>query len=412
MLHGPWMTAEGISREAPEFATAVEEVAGRVKVAAAAAYGELDETLGSTGVTIVNQAINDLVDLCFDTLTGRGRSAMRTSRALFEHNVNAHEVASSPDARRRYADHEFVVHQMRAGLSREADFLQGKDRKSFEFELHKLKRTSEHRAHDAIDAHGAGFQRSWADKSLFDLAMAHGLSDGYNFYRLASAILHGSAGGSIGTTKYLDDHDQRIVRTGPALALCPTAFLYGVENFEGLLDAFHLVGDARLDELRAAIKRAKGTWPCFWKAIGILDASLWPEGMPPGIMAVFAVGPHGTARWYLHDVENGLVRAALPPEEPLDPDLARRLESAREQLRFVDAPEGKLHSIAALGVTLRPEPDSKWMPELALLHQRPFGVHPSTPPWQWDLPQEHRWDITKGGAPPDPPEVGHDDPFP
>jgi hypothetical protein len=159
------------------------------------------------------------------------------------------------------------------------------------------------------------------------------------------------------------------------------------------------------------VRHAKRLWPDFWKAVAQLDDALWPNEMPPGTVAVFAAGPHGTGRWFVHDLQRGLVRAALPPSDPIPEGISQTIENLREQVRYDSGIDGKLYSFAAIGVTVQPEPGAKWMPEGALLAQRPFGVHPTTPPWQWGLPPEERWDITKGGSPPDPPVAPHGHPL-
>ena len=281
MLEAPWVIGSRLAEVTPGFVEAVEAVVNSVGLVVTPAFEALSAQHGPASATVFNQATNDLLDLCLDTLTGRGRSAMRTARALYEHCVNAHEIAVSADSRRRYLDHQHVVGQIRARMMREADFLQGNDRRAFQHEIRKLERLSEREATAAVDRYGPGFCRSWSATNLHDMANQHGLHNGYDFYRVTSSTLHGSAGGSVGTTR-LGNDGQRIHRTGPALSLCPAAFLYGAEHYQGLLDALGLAGDARYDELRASVKHAKRLWPDFWKAVAQLDDAMWPNEMPPG----------------------------------------------------------------------------------------------------------------------------------
>ena len=409
MLEAPWVIGSHLAEVTPGFVEAVECVANSVGTVVTPAFEALSARHGPASATIYNQATNDLLDLCFDTLTGRGRSAMRTARALYEHCVNGHEIAASEEGRQRYLDHQHVVGQVRAKVVREADFMQGNDRRVFQHEVRKLARSSEREATAALNRYGPGFRRSWSGMNLHEMATKHSLQNGYDFYRVASSTLHGSSGGSVGTTR-LGDDGQRIHRTGPALSLCPTAFLYGVEHYEILLDALGLTGDARYGELRGSLRHAKQLWPEFWKTIARIDGEMWPTELPPGTVAVFGAGPHGSGRWFVHDLQRGVVRAALPPSEPIPDGILQAIDNLREQVRFDPGIDGKLYSLAAIGVTVQPEPGAKWMPEAALLAQRPFGVHPTTPPWQWGLPPQERWDITKGGLPPDPPAAPHGDP--
>jgi hypothetical protein len=199
MLEAPWVIGSRLAEVTPGFVEAVEAVANSVGMVVTPAFEALSAHHGPASATVFNQATNDLLDLCFDILTGRGRSAMRTAHALYEHCVNAHEIAVSAESRRRYLDHQHVVGQIRARMLREADFLQGNDRRAFQHEIRKLERVSEREATAAVDRYGPGFRRSWSATNLHDMANQHGLHNGYDFYRVASSTLHGSAGGSVGT---------------------------------------------------------------------------------------------------------------------------------------------------------------------------------------------------------------------
>jgi hypothetical protein len=187
VLEAPWVVEGQIEEEAPDFVTAVEAIATSVGLVASAAFETLSAQGDSASARIFNQATNDLLDLCFDAVTGRGRSAMRAARALYEHSVNANEVVQSIDSSNRYLDHQAVVGVVRAGMTREADFLLGNDRKSFDHEVGKLVRASERDARTAVDKYGPSFRRLWAARNLYDMAKDHGLEAGYDFYRVASA---------------------------------------------------------------------------------------------------------------------------------------------------------------------------------------------------------------------------------
>ena len=212
VLNYPWFLAEELSRRWPASATSLPSCIDELGPFARLTLSSAGDR--SSAVLVVNQAFNDFVDLCFDLLTCRGRSALRTSRAMFEHLVNLLDVESSPDAARRYIRHGSVAAQTEARAAYGVDRLAGSELKAARHALKKLARDSDEDYAAALSEYGSTFRSSWAGASLYDRAVATGLGEEYDFYRLAGAVLHGSAGGAKGTTSAR--YERPVHRTGPA----------------------------------------------------------------------------------------------------------------------------------------------------------------------------------------------------
>jgi hypothetical protein len=149
--------------------------------------------------TVANQAFNDFADLCYDLITCRGRPALRTARALFEHMVNYLDVSTDPEAQQRYEAHHAVAAQAEVDAEIGLNRLIGDEAKATRHALRKLGRESKQQYEEAIANYGNAFRARWAKTNLRDRANRHGLGNEYDFYRLASMVLHGSAGGVRGT---------------------------------------------------------------------------------------------------------------------------------------------------------------------------------------------------------------------
>ncbi len=186
VLNYPWFLAEELSRRWPASATSLPSCIDELGPFARLTLSSAGDR--SSAVLVVNQAFNDFVDLCFDLLTCRGRSALRTSRAMFEHLVNLLDVESSPDAARRYIRHGSVAAQTEARAAYGVDRLAGSELKAARHALKKLARDSDEDYAAALSEYGSTFRSSWAGASLYDRAVATGLGEEYDFYRLASAV--------------------------------------------------------------------------------------------------------------------------------------------------------------------------------------------------------------------------------
>jgi hypothetical protein len=183
---------------------------------------------------ILAQASNDYLDLLYEATCGRGRPALRTARTLFEHLVNYRSIDTDSAMAERYCDHESLgaVLDLELNTAQEDEF-EGKLRKRFRHWRNRLERTHYSAAKAAIGKYGPSYRSSWAVRTVLERARVHGLEGDYDFYRLCSAISHGTASGTIGIRAEVAGTD--VVRTGPALSLVPLALRYGNRYFSMIL---------------------------------------------------------------------------------------------------------------------------------------------------------------------------------
>lgn len=364
---------EWISEEIPELESAIDQVVDRLAhfVSAVHAVAEHHPGLGA----LVNQATNDFVDLLYDLAYGRGRPALKATRSLFDLLVTAHDIVSTTELAERYAAHRWVIAHDAAKLSFETDALSGKDRGALNHLRKKVDRQTRDRAEAALKRYGPGFRRSWTPTSLRDRAERHDLAEEYEFYRLGSAVLHGSAGGTLGLERLIDG--RRVHRAGPALSLCPIAFLMGCRFFSALCDLLEGKIDAILHrDLIAEIETLRGLWPRYRSTMYRIDDELWPEVAPPGLLAVLAVGHGGIRQWYLHDGERGVIRRAHPPTD-VDPCYAARIDDLVKEIEEQPLRDD-IVSIAFADVRVSPVAGAPWMPEDRIL------VHKQLQQWGRD----------------------------
>lgn len=371
LLRAPSAMAENIEAHAPGFVRAVADLVGVLPAFVGSVYPSLASAEPRAEAMIFNQTVNDYIDLLFDVVTGRGRAAVKSARTLFELLVTLKDVVRDAGISQRYRQYDAVVAQTESRLTLELDALSGKELLAERHARLKLARDSATPAKQAIDTYGRRYASNWAGRSLADRARFHGLSEGYDFYRFASAILHGSSGGVVGHVRTLDG--KPVHRTGPAISLCPRAFLYGTQFFLESIEALPKEAKSGADELRFAVRSAQSEWPAFRRAIQKLDDDLWPIAPPPHLQAVFGLGPHGTGRWYLHDAQRCVIRAALPPAE-LPPEYAGHIADLRRQVGAADFPPGRLLTIAFQNVRLTPAPGTTWQPDEAVLNPREFPL--------------------------------------
>ncbi|HVE91402.1 MAG TPA: DUF6602 domain-containing protein [Actinomycetota bacterium] len=264
---------------------------------------------------IVQQAVNDLVDLFVECRQGRGRPALRSTRALIEHAINAREVVSSVESASRYEQHQAMTSHALSRLCRELDALPPTTAAIERDRLEELERTVAAQAEDALARWGSGFRSRWAGDNLRNLAAKHGLSEEYEFYRIASSVIHGTSGGIIGLARQIEG--QSVRRTGPALSLCPSALLWGIDAFLQLLATIRtpttlLATHAIEDELR----RLRDLWPEYRQAVLALDEEAWPEAPPARLTLVKRLFAQGGSDWWIHDQVTWRVCRAAPPTLP------------------------------------------------------------------------------------------------
>lgn len=367
-LGGPGWTQEELRRRVPEAFEYARHVAKSIPPFVSLIHSS-DEDNEALHV-ITTQAVNDFLDLLFDALNGRGRPALRSARSLFELLIAARDVGGSSDLSSRYLDQRWIAARLESTLDLELNELPGRDRKAEEHRLRKLAREAVPRYETVIDRYGSGFTRQWHPLSLKDRADNYGLSHDYDFYRLASMVLHGSAGGLLGLRAEVGG--QMVYRTGLALTLCPIALLQGLRFFDRLVRFLGARGGPGTSELRTALRGLRGTWPRYRRAVLALDRQIWPEVPVPGVMLFVAVDRAGNADWWLHDAVGGRVCRAQKPDgmsEQQSKALGETIGIAKTRAHLmVDA----FFTIAVPGVYAQPQEGSRWQPDGIVFPHRIF----------------------------------------
>ena len=169
--------------------------------------------------------LNDFNDLLFDAVSGRGRSAHRSARTVFEHLLNLISLRE-PSHRTRFMCHSLVGTQLVAAWNPIEPFLSGKALKASRHRQKKLLRDSRKELEEAIAEYGTGFYRQWHPETVRDRAVAAQLEREYDFFRAASAAVHGAAS-AMEDAFWVVDGDP-VLRVGPSVVLCPAALAAGL----------------------------------------------------------------------------------------------------------------------------------------------------------------------------------------
>lgn len=130
-------------------------------------------------------------------------------------------MRSFPAEAERYLDHAAIAELLDLELNTVAeDEFTGAARKRVRHWRHKLERRIRPAAKRVIQVHGPWFRSRWTQVNLRDRADQVGLGGEYDSYRLLSAVIHGAAGGDLGHRQEIGG--AQVLRTGPAVGLCPT----------------------------------------------------------------------------------------------------------------------------------------------------------------------------------------------
>lgn len=322
---------------------------------------------------LVTQAANDFLDLITDICRGRGRPALRSARSLFELLITLHDITSSPELAERYFRHQFVVAQQIATLDMGEDILPRKQRRAALHAKKKLLRDSKENFESALSDYGTGFKRAWASHDLLSRARKHGFQDEYEFYRLASSVLHGSSGGALGLIS--DIEGQTVHRQGPALELCPLALLYGLWFMSKLGDRLgNDLGGPSAARLSEHLSHCLSYWTTYRTEVRKIDRSIWPSPAEPvSILPViaFASLPR-VRRWYLWDQSRNLICAALPPDH-LPKEQANMVDSVIADHLEQRPTSTELITMVVIGAPARPKPGATWQPSGTVMSQRVLG---------------------------------------
>lgn len=320
---------------------------------------------------LLTLALNDASALVRHVMDGDGRSAAQVARTLFEHLVNLADMRTSPvNSPDRYLDHQWVMRAQIAKSREHLALLEGSERTKEERRLEKMARTSDRHLAAALQKYGKGFIRGWAEGSLRTRAEAHDLEQGYERYRILSSVIHGSTGGLAGITR-AGPHGI-VHRYGQDLDLAAIAWLDGLTFFAHV--STHLVemtGSWEAEEIMSRTQSLVAMWSRVRRALRKRDRLLWPDNAPPGPIAVAAIYPGPTVRWYYHDLHLGVMMLAEPPNET-PPGLGAVLEDYTHY--DPAAYNGRPLTAAFGGVTVRPIEGAKLVRDTAVIVP---GYHPA-----------------------------------
>lgn len=180
--------------------------------------------------------LNDFNDLLFDAVSGRGRSALRSARTVFEHLLNLIALRE-PSLRTRFMCHSLVGTELVAAWNPIEPFLSGKRLKASRHRQKKLLRDSRKEREEAIAEYGNGFRRQWHPETVRDRAVAAQLEREYEFFRAASAAVHGAAS-AMEDAYWIVDGDP-VIRVGPSVVMCPSALAAGLLFMKKFFSELH-----------------------------------------------------------------------------------------------------------------------------------------------------------------------------
>jgi hypothetical protein len=285
-LEGPSRFADVLAEALPQAISHIDDCLSQLLIFVRGHLPKLENN--HAAATVFNQAVNDFSDLCFELVTCRGRPALRASRALFEHLINYRDVTDDPESQQRYERHHAVAAQVEADAEIGLNRLTGDVAKSVRHMLRKLRRDSKKDYDEAIASYGSTFRARWAKTDLRERAKRLGLDQEYEFYRLASMVLHGSAGGAKGTLS--SAYPAPVHRTGAALQLCPPAYVKGLTYFRLLIEhAGTVTPEVATQPLIDALSDALALWSDYRRVLLEIDAHTWPENAPAMPRAVLAI---------------------------------------------------------------------------------------------------------------------------
>ncbi|MCZ2818178.1 DUF5677 domain-containing protein [Modestobacter sp. VKM Ac-2984] len=315
-----------VAESAPAFTLAADSVADALLNYLDVVY-DGEPSPAESFPTIFSQGCNDLLDLLAAAIAGHGRPAMRAARAVFESAIAFLDVTTDGSADKRYMDHLWVTAYLESGLSLGEDLLTPEERAAEEDRRRCYRASAEETYAELVSDEGYGrrFVNGWARGDLAGRARAHGHEHLYAPYKVASGVIHAGAGGGYGTENLIGG--RQIVRTGPALAICPLAAIYGLRSFRLMVPAREQdAGHPLTILLVEALDDLEEAWPAYRRAMMDLDARTWPTDPPEqGLIAVAHVSVDGSVAWYVANQRSKhLALTSAPARLPVGFDLLVR----------------------------------------------------------------------------------------
>lgn len=360
LFSGPQHVFDQILEHLPEIESLAEELSTAISYFGSAAYS----TRPSGAIPLVTaQAINDFVDGLWDCLAGRGRPALRATRAVFESLINLKDLLANPELEQRYMEHLDIVEAVTSEVRTTPGFLTPRERIKEFFGRRRRQKALELRATELREQYGRKFVTQWHPSDLRTRSRAHGHEAEYQFYRKASAVLHGGSAGRTGLVA--DTRGLVHYRTGPALELCQVAYPYLVKFFSNFVEEYRaVVKDQGIDELLGALDKFRRLSNRYVSLVKQLDKTAWPTGPVPGPTAVAVLRGDSGPRWYLHDIANGRIREARLVQE-LPSEVAALLD-AMDAVAAVSGSQEPV-SVAFFGMEVEPVEDAPWIGEQQVL---------------------------------------------
>lgn len=326
---------------------------------------------------ILSHCFNDGQILVNQVAQGDGRSAARTARSIFEHQVNLGTVIGSTSEADRYTASRHVT-AARIGDLRYwwLELLDGTERRKEKQRLDKVKRKARQplaAAKARFDRRGRPFEKNVFTDNLYDRARDLGMQDEYEAYRVLSGVVHGDAGGLLGLSR--SSGVGTIHRLGPDLQLLPLAALYG---FRWLAD-FTLTAHHEFGEL-PTVKTASevvagvvGRWPDIRRTAAAIDAQMWPDKPPPqpGAVAAFYGPDSAQIRWYHHDPKFDVVTVAdVAPGSRDEADKVPERFAEHVAAYYAAGDRERPMTVRVLGVNVIPRSAARPWPAASVLTPR------------------------------------------
>lgn len=332
-------------------------------------------------------AVNDFMDLLHDLQEGSGRSATRAARSVIEHAINMHTVTASLENASLYLEHLDQGPALALELKVGEERLDAQTRRVYLRALTKVGAIARTRFEAAVVQHGAWLRRGWTQANLADRSTAHALDHIYRYYKLASLVTHGSAGGSLGTVR-LDNAFMRTYRSGPALELAPFAMWAGVAGYREVLAGLSLVRtDIRIDAYIAALDQFDALWARYFAVLKEIDLAMWPDDPVRPPSAVLAFTQTKKRRWYLHLPMSEILLQAQEPTLPdwIEEQVSTTIDAVVREQPWQFRNDQRWVTMSLMHVSVTPDGTGKWIPATALMAVPSEGFEPF--PWVPSSPE-------------------------
>ena len=312
---------EMMIQELPGVVAAVETLAKYLPSYATVAISGIDSKIPTEDAKAIihHQWMNDLISLIQTCMSCDGRSALRAARSLFEHEVNYHTVGTDPIEAARYCAHADALFPtvLRVVLDLEERTSSGKRLKAARHHIHKATKAAATPKATVLKQYGSQFERQWATRSLRQRSEAMKLDIHYGYYRVASAILHGTTAGLIGSRREYAQ-SEIVLRTGITPRLGPLAWELGLGSSVRFLEMVSGdIGAPVIKSMLEAVQELYRESSIYRAAAEDLDDHLWPDQYREPRLILF-ISPNGSRYWHLYNAADGVIALAETPQLPAE----------------------------------------------------------------------------------------------